>query len=80
MATIIPVLVEKYGSNGYPDIVTKENPDDGTDPWVGKTKRWDTSPAQRILGLRFIDPKQTLCDMVEALIATGYVPDQRINK
>lgn len=45
MKELIPCLVEKYGNNGYPNITTAENPDDGKDPWVGKTKRWDTSPA-----------------------------------
>jgi len=34
---------------------------------------YDTSPAKDILGIDFINPRQSLIDMVKALLETGYI-------
>jgi hypothetical protein len=43
----------------------------------GIEKRLDCTPSQELLGIKYRPLKETLKDMVEALINTKYIPDQR---
>lgn len=44
---------------------------------VGKKVNFDNSKSKQLLNLEYIGYEKTLVDMVEALIATGYIPDKR---
>lgn len=46
-------------------------------PLWGLEKTFDNKETKDILGIEFIDPKQSTLDMAETLIDTGYIPDKR---
>ena len=46
----------------------------------GVQMKFDNSLSKSVLGLNYRSQKDTLRDMVEALIATGYMPDKRGGK
>ena len=47
---------------------------------VGKTLNFDNSKSKNLLKIEYIGYEKSLVDMVEALIATGYIPASQKGK
>ena len=43
-------------------------------PLWGLEHSYDNTSTREILGINFIDFKQSVCEMSETLISTGYIP------
>uniref|UniRef100_A0A7S3ICJ8 Uncharacterized protein n=1 Tax=Strombidium inclinatum TaxID=197538 RepID=A0A7S3ICJ8_9SPIT len=48
-----------------------------TMPLWGLDRTYDNSQAREVLGIEFIDPKQSICEMGDSMIDLGLIPDQR---
>jgi len=85
-------LHEKWGAQ-YPKLVHKSmgkwlivvaswfsaDAGEARKSW-GKRHTYDNSQTREILGIDFIMPKQSVCEMSETLIQTGYIPAPKAKK